>query len=150
MTKALILTSRDIYRDHGEKMLMSAKQKALGSHNIEVFYAVCRWSALKEEELSSEILLDFRTQEILTASSNVFKRSSNIIRKLLDIIQRRKIDILVVSGVWFVLRPSFFSKIKKLTGVSISYDMQGCLEEIKEYKMAKKGENGAVDFFLQA
>lgn len=128
--KVLIITSRDIFTHAGERSLMHGKDVALKKNGIETYYFCMRFRKISE---STDDFLILGTDK----TSNWLLKRKNILIKLELILQNIKPDIIVVSGCWLYLGSKKIYDLARKNNCAISLDMQGVLEEIKEYKMVK-------------
>jgi len=128
----LVLTTRNIYDESGEKTLMLSKDRVLRKNGVKLFYYSLRRKFDKDTRLFNIIKQD-------SMYDLIFKKE--IIKKnLSQIIVENKIDIIVVSGNWLLFLYSQLNKLKQKYNVKVSYDYQGAVEEVKEYKLFKDNQ----------
>lgn len=125
----LVLTTRNIYDESGEKTLMLSKDKVLRKNGAELFYYSFRRKFDKDTNLFNIVKKD--SMYDLIFKKEIVKNS------LAQIIVENKIDIIVVSGNWLLFLYSQLNELKQKYNVKISYDYQGAVEEVKEYKLFK-------------
>jgi hypothetical protein len=124
----LVLTTRDIYNDGGEKSLMQSKDENLKKHGYNLFYYSFRRTFDGTKKNKFNIVKQNSTYAL-------FYKKHTIYKHILHLIEQYECKIIVISGVWLYFLKQKLTDIKKLTGVKISLDYQGALEEINEYKM---------------
>jgi len=127
--RILVLTSRNLYRENGERTLMLSKQAALEAEECQVAYVACRWGGVPETS-DLNILFQFRTWEWLIFPIRCY-------RQLKAAVQGWRPDVLVVSGGWLAANSWVLERIKREQKIALSVDLQGVLEELTEYAMVK-------------
>ncbi len=125
----LVLTTRDIYNDGGEKSLMMAKDKYLKRNEYKLFYYSFRRVFIKssDNEIDRFILKKDSTYTI-------FYKRKYIKENIINMIKKNNIQIVVLSGAWLYLLKKELLEIVYQYKVKVSLDYQGTLKEIKEYK----------------
>ena len=125
----LTLTTRNIYEEGGEKTLMLAKDKFLRKLGVNTyFYSFRRNFNIKNDTQLFNIICQKKTYSL-------FYKKKLIKKSLMKYINLYNINILVISGIWLYFLKEILLDIKQKTGVKISLDFQGAIEEIKEYKL---------------
>jgi len=125
MSKVLIVSSRNLFSDGGEKNLMESKDFALKAHNFETHYLIFR-GLLRRSNSKIEFSI-LGNYSIIQGFLNILLINKKI--------KALKPDVLVFSGLMSYL---FFFLIKT-KGMKKSLDYQGALEEIIEYQNQGKG-----------
>ena len=125
----LVLTTRNIYGNSGEKTLMLAKDKELKKYNYDLFYYSFR-RKFDNDDKSFNIIKKDKMFDLIYRRKNIYKN----IQKL---IEDNQIDIIVISGNWLLFLYSELKEIKEKYNIKISYDYQGAIEEVQEYKLFK-------------
>jgi hypothetical protein len=125
MSKVLIISSRDLFSNGGEKNLMKNKDLALNAHGCETLYLIFR-GLLRRSNSKIEFSI-IGNYSIIQGFLNIL-----LIKKR---IKALKPDVIVFSGLMSYV---FFFMIKS-KGIKKSLDYQGALEEIIEYQNQGKG-----------
>ena len=125
MSKVLIITSRDLFSDGGEKNLMQNKDLALKALKWETQYLIFRGLIRR-----SNSKIEFS----ILGSFSIVQGILNIL-SIKKMIKALKPDVVVFSGLLSYL---FFFLINS-KGIKKSLDYQGALEEIIEYQNQGKG-----------
>lgn len=125
MSKVLIVSSRDLFSDGGEKNLMKSKDIAIKAHKWETHYLIFRGLFRRSNsKIEFSVLGNY---SIIQGFLNILLINKKI--------KALKPDVLVFSGLISYL---FFFLIKT-KGMKKSLDYQGALEEIIEYQNQGKG-----------
>ena len=142
MINILMITTRDIYNDGGEKTLMLEKDKSLKKYGINIFYFSFRRDVYKYENTSSNfnIVKQYKTKEI-------YLNRKSIINDIDEFIKKNNIKIVIISGFWLYLLNYEFKKLKNKYNIKFSLDYQGALEEIKEFNLVKNMKFPSLIFF---
>jgi len=126
----LVITTRNLYENSGEYNLMAAKDKVLKSKNINLLYYSFRRSFLQPKPENLNILKQESTYSILL-------NRKKIIANIVAFIKNYDVKIIVLSGGWIFILHKELANIKREYGISFSFDYQGAIEEIVEYKVVK-------------
>lgn len=129
MTKILVLTTRDIVSDGGEKTLMLNKQRELEHKGVDF----CYWLFRRNTQGLSKWNEDnggghkfFNTWSLLNK------------KKILKELESRfkeagEFDVVLVSGVWLYFLHKELAGLKQQFGFKLHVDFQGAAEELVEY-----------------
>jgi len=128
----LVLTTRNIYGDSGEKTLMLAKDKELRKHSVNMFYYSFRRIFIEDDGLFN--VIHKQSMYAILYQKKFIK--SNLEKYIIEY----NINALVVSGNWILFLTDILKEIKTTHNILISYDYQGAIEEIKEYKLFKNNK----------
>jgi hypothetical protein len=124
--KILVWTSRNILSEGGERTYMLAKLRALEQLGCTVGYLLSPIRRAPAD--NSSVLMAVSGWKLLAPHKSY--------RTLHSLCTVWKPDILVASGIWVSFSWKVLSRIRTELGVTISFEMQGALEEITEYKLA--------------
>lgn len=125
MSKVLIISSRDLFSNGGEKNLMKNKDIAFNANNWETVYLIFRGFFQKpNSKIEFTVLGNYSIVHGIISILNINKK-----------INALKPDVVVFSGL--ISYPFFF--LLKTKGIKKSLDYQGALEEIIEYQNKGKG-----------
>lgn len=142
MINILMITTRDIYNDGGEKTLMLEKDKILKKYGINIFYFSFRRDVYKYKNTirNFNIVKQYKTKEI-------YLNKKSIINDIDEFIKKNNIKIVIISGFWLYLLNDEIKKLKNKYNIKFSLDYQGALEEIKEFNLVKNMKFPSLIFF---
>jgi hypothetical protein len=125
MSKILIISSRDLFSDGGEKNLMKNKDSAFKANNWETVYLIFRGIFRRaNSKLEFTVLGNYSIIQGIVSIFNINKK-----------IKTLRPEVVVFSGL--LSYPFFF--LLQTRGIKTSLDYQGALEEIIEYQNKGKG-----------
>ena len=140
MMQILVLTSRNIYDNSGEYTLMSAKDKALKSEGIELIYYSFRRKFPQTKPENMNIVKQDSTFSLL------FKKRE-VLENIISLVELYKLETILVSGGWVACMYEELLYLKEEFGLKLSYDYQGALEEIVEYRVVKNSKLLSLGFY---